>query len=85
MINASDKHLNLVHDKRMKPIMNINDLNTLEQLEQFLTGSPSVAFLVASSKDECYRGIQRTQVKITGYSRQPITRLANHLGELVFY
>jgi hypothetical protein len=33
MINESDKRLNLVHDKRMKPIMNINDLNTIEQLE----------------------------------------------------
>lgn len=75
--------------------MNINDLNTIDQLEQFLTGSQSVAFLVASSKDECYRGIQRTLVKfryptlnkrskgvvvrflikITGYSRQQITRL----------
>ena len=43
--------------------MNINDLNTIEQLEQFLTGSQAVAFLVASSKDECYRGIQRTLVK----------------------
>jgi hypothetical protein len=40
----------------MKPIMNINDLNTIEQMEQFLTGSQAVAFLVASSKDECYRG-----------------------------
>src|SRR5664279_2464539 len=79
----------------MKPIMNINDLNTIEQMEQFLTGSQSVAFLVASSKDECYLGIQRTLVKfryaslnkrskgvvvrflikITGYSRQQITRL----------
>jgi hypothetical protein len=39
----------------MKPIMNINDLNTIEQMEQFLTGSQAVAFLVASSKDECYR------------------------------
>jgi hypothetical protein len=69
----------------MKPIMNINDLNTIEQLEQFLTGSQSVAFLVASSKDECYLGIQRTLVKITGYSRQQITRLASHLGGLAFY
>jgi transposase InsO family protein len=79
----------------MKPIMNINDLNTIEQLEQFLTGSQAVAFLVVSSQDECYRGIQRTLVKfrytaldkrskgvvvrflikITGYSRQQITRL----------
>jgi transposase InsO family protein len=79
----------------MKPIMTIKDLNTLEQLEQFLTGSQAVVFLVASSKEECYRGIQRTLVKfryptlkkrskgivvrflikITGYSRQQITRL----------
>ena len=64
-------------------------------MEQFLTGSQAVAFLVASSKDECYLGIQRTLVKfrytslnkrskgvvvrflikITGYSRQQITRL----------
>ena len=43
--------------------MNINDLNTLEQLELFLTGNQSVAFLAASNKDECYRGIQRTLVK----------------------
>ena len=43
--------------------MNINDLNTIEQLEQFLTGSQVVAFLVASSQDECYRGIQRILVK----------------------
>jgi transposase InsO family protein len=79
----------------MKPIMNIKDLNTIEQLEQFLTGSQAVAFLVASSTDECYQGIQRTLVKfrypslnkrskgvvmrflvkITGYSRQQVTRL----------
>jgi hypothetical protein len=39
MINESDKRLNLVHDKRMKPIMKLNDLNTIEQMEQFLTGN----------------------------------------------
>lgn len=33
--NESDKRLSLGHDKKMKPIMNINDLNTIEQLEQF--------------------------------------------------
>ena len=38
MINESDNRLNIVHDKRMKLIMNINDLKTIEQLEQFLTG-----------------------------------------------
>ena len=47
----------------MNPIMNIKDLNTIEQVEQFLTGSQAVAFLVASSTDECYQGIQRTLVK----------------------
>jgi len=29
--------------------MNINDLTTIEQLEQFLTGTQSIAFLVASN------------------------------------
>ena len=58
----SDKRLNLVHDERMKPIMNINDLNTIEHMEQFLSDSQAAAFLVASSKDECYRGIQLTLV-----------------------
>jgi transposase InsO family protein len=79
----------------MKLIMNINDLTTIEQLEQFLTGTRSIAFLVASNKKDIYRDIQRTLVrfryptlnkgskglvvrfliKITGYSRQQITRL----------
>jgi hypothetical protein len=75
--------------------MNINDLNTIEQLEEFLSGSQSVAFVVAGNKTECYRGIQRILVrfryttlskpakgvvvrflmKISGYSRQQMTRL----------
>ena len=33
----------------MKPSMNINDLNTIEQMEQFLGGGQAVAFLVAGS------------------------------------
>jgi transposase InsO family protein len=76
--------------------MNINDLKTIEQLEQFLTGTQAIAFVVASSKQDIYRDIQRTLVvfrypaldkaskgvvvrfliKITGYSRQQVTRLA---------
>ena len=47
--NESDKRLNLVHDKRMKPVMNINDLNTIAQMEPYLGGSQAVAFLVAGS------------------------------------
>ena len=95
MVNESEKALNLVHDRRMNPIMNINDLKTIEQVEQFLTGTQAVAFLVTDSKDECYRGIKRILlrfkytslnkrsrgtlirflIKITGYSRQQMTRL----------
>ena len=79
----------------MNLIMNINDLKTIEQLEQFLTGTQPIAFVVASSKQDIYRDIQRTLVifrypvlnkaskgvvvrfllKITGYSRQQVTRL----------
>ena len=44
--------------------MNINGLKTpvlssveeIEQLEQFLTGSQAIAFLVASSKEVCFQG-----------------------------
>jgi hypothetical protein len=43
--------------------MNINDLKTIEQLEQFLTGTQAVAFLIASSKSDIYRDIQRTLIK----------------------
>ena len=43
--------------------MNINDLTTIEQLEQFLTGTQAIAFLVASNKREIYRDIQRTLVR----------------------
>ncbi len=47
--NKPDKRLNLVHDKRMKPVMNISDLNTIAQMEQFFAGDQAVAFLAASS------------------------------------
>jgi len=76
--------------------MNINDLKTIEQLNQFLTGTQAIAFLVGSRKEDIYRDILRILVKfsyhslkkpskgivvrflikITGYSRQQITRLA---------
>lgn len=75
--------------------MNINDLKTIAQLEQFLTGTQPIAFMVASGQVDIYLDIQRTLVKfrypsldkrskgvvmrflikITGYSRQQITRL----------
>ena len=48
---------------KTEPITNINDLNSIEQTKQFLADGQAVAFLVASRKDEYYRGIQRTLVK----------------------
>jgi len=79
----------------MKTIMKLEDLTTIEQLEDFLSGTQAVAFSVLSDKDACYRGIQgelvkfrylkrsrqekgvvvRYLMKISGYSRQQLTRL----------
>ncbi len=82
--------------------MNLNDLNTIEQLNDFLSGSQSVAFVVADSKEANYRGIQRILVKfryttlskpskgivvrflmkISGYSRQQMTRLIKQYRDI---
>jgi transposase InsO family protein len=79
----------------MKTIMKLEDLTTIDQLEDFLSGTQAVAFSVISDKDACYRWIQgelvkfrylrlsrqgkgvviRYLVKISGYSRQQLTRL----------
>ena len=81
--------------------MNINDLKTIAQLEQFLTGTQPIAFMVASGQVDIYLDIQRTLVKfrypsldkrskgvvmrflikITGYSRQQITRLIKQYSD----
>ena len=47
----------------MKTIMKLEDLTTIDQLEDFLTGTQAVAFSVISDKDACYRWIQRELVK----------------------
>ena len=79
----------------MKTIMKLEDLKTIDQLEDFLSGTQTVAFSVISDKDACYRWIQgelvkfrylklsrqgkgvviRYLIKISGYSRQQLTRL----------
>ena len=79
----------------MKTIMKLEDLTTIDQLEDFLSGIQTVAFSVISDKDACYRWIQgelvkfrylklprqgkgvviRYLMKISGYSRQQLTRL----------
>ncbi|MFI3222913.1 MAG: hypothetical protein QX191_07745, partial [Methylococcaceae bacterium] len=86
---------------KMNLIMNINDLKTIAQLEQFLTGTQPIAFMVASGQVDIYLDIQRTLVKfrypsldkrskgvvmrflikITGYSRQQITRLIKQYSD----
>ena len=75
--------------------MKLEDLKAIDQLEDFLSGTQSVAFSVISDKDACYRWIQgelvkfrylklsrqgkgvviRYLMKISGYSRQQLTRL----------
>ncbi len=75
--------------------MKLEDLSTIDQLTDFLSGTHPVAFSVISDKDSCYRWIQGERVKfgyltlsrqgkgivtrylmkISGYSRQQLTRL----------
>ncbi len=79
----------------MKTIMKLDDLTTIDQLKEFLSGTQTVVFSVISDKDACYRWIQgelvkfrylrlsrqgkgvvvRYLIKISGYSRQQLTRL----------
>ena len=79
----------------MKTIMKLEDLATIDQLVDFLSGTQAVAFSVISDKDSCYRWIHgelvkfryltlsrqgkgvviRYLMKISGYSRQQLTRL----------
>ena len=79
----------------MKTIMKLEDLTTIDQLTDFLSGTQAVAFSVISDKDACYRWlhtelvkfryhrrprqdkgiVNRYLMKISGYSRQQLTRL----------
>ena len=61
------RNLFMIH--RMKTIMNLEALDTLEQVEAFLEGTQSVAFAVASSKRERYQWLQKTLVKWHYHSR----------------
>ena len=80
---------------RMKTIMKLEDLKTISQLTDFLSGTQAVAFSIILDKDARYRWVQgvlhkfryrkrgkqdkgvliRYLMKISGYSRQQITRL----------
>lgn len=39
--------------------MNLENLNTIEQMESFITGSQAIAFSVASSKDDRYHFVEK--------------------------
>ena len=52
-----------VHDQEMKTIMNLDSLETLEQIEEFLLVTQLVAFGVASTKQERYDWLQKTLIK----------------------
>lgn len=75
--------------------MKLQDLKTIDQLQDFLCGTQAVAFGVISDKADCYRWLQgelvkfrylqcsrqdkgiilRYLIKVSGYSRQQLTRL----------
>jgi len=79
----------------MKTLMKLQDLKTVDQLREFLSGTRAVAFSVISDRDDCYRWLQaelvrfrylkcsredkgvimRYLIKVSGYSRQQLTRL----------
>ena len=47
----------------MKTIMKLEDLKTIDQLTDFLSGTQAVAFSVISDTDACYRWIEGELVK----------------------
>lgn len=79
----------------MHTLMKLQDLKSIDQLREFLSGTQAVAFSVTGDKDDRYRWIQgeltrfrylsrsrddkgvilRYLSKVSGYSRQQVTRL----------
>ena len=43
----------------MNTIMNLDNLKTIEQMEDFLNGSQAIAFAVAANKDERYHFVEK--------------------------
>ena len=84
-----------VHDREMQTLMNLDNLTSIDQLAEFLSGTQTVAFSVLSSPAARYEWVQKTLVrfryltlsrrhqgvvirtlmKVSGYSRQQLTRL----------
>ena len=42
--------------------MKLEDLTTINQLTDYLSGTQAVAFSVISNKDACYRWIEATEI-----------------------
>ena len=55
----------------MYTIMNDTQIKTLEQIRQFLSGTLSVEFSI-DSKDESYRWIERTLIRLDYRSRSKV-------------
>lgn len=52
-----------VHDAGVKAIMNVNDLKTIEDLENFLSGTQAVIFAVEQGQEKSYTWVQKTLIK----------------------
>ena len=51
----------------MKTIMSLEQLTTIDTIREFLDGTQAVAFGVAASKEERYRWVRKTLVKLRYY------------------
>jgi hypothetical protein len=52
-----------VHDHRMKELMNIQNLTTVEALDSFIQGNQTAVFTVLGDKKERYQFIQSKLIK----------------------
>lgn len=60
--------LNITHNQQMKMIMKLDNLNSIEELENFLDGSQPVVFAVSSNKIERYRLISKLLSRFNYYN-----------------
>ena len=53
----------IAHDRQMKTIMKLEQLDSLDDIRHFLKGTQAVIFSVATNKQERYRWVQKVLVK----------------------
>ncbi len=56
-------YLKIVHDQPMKTIMKLEELETIDHLDQFLNGTQAVIFETVAVKKERYGWIQHELVR----------------------